>query len=128
MRCQDLIKTKVRRILCPIHVFDVTNQQQYMARNSRRSIALLMGAWPLTTTCSKENISYRTVLPLGSARCDFILVASTWFCFPLIYYIVQCDARYRYPIYWTSLLAAGGAFAQIFRRSPETAGEVSPRK
>ena len=49
------------------------------------------------------------------------MMASTWLCFPLIYYVVQGDPRYRYPIYWTSLLAAGYALAQMIQWSRKTA-------
>jgi hypothetical protein len=32
------------------------------------------------------------------------LIGSIWLSFPNIYYVVQADTRYRYPIYWTFLL------------------------
>lgn len=44
------------------------------------------------------------------------VVACTWILFPLIYYVVQAEPRYGYPIYWTTSLAAGCALAQMFGR------------
>lgn len=41
------------------------------------------------------------------------LIGSTWALFPLIYYVVPSEPRYRYPIYWTLLLAAGCALSQL---------------
>jgi hypothetical protein len=46
------------------------------------------------------------------------LLASTWLCFPLIYYLVQFDPRYRYPIYWTTLLATGCCLAELVVKLP----------
>lgn len=47
-------------------------------------------------------------------------IASTWLFFPLIYYCIPFEPRYRYPVYWTSLLPAGYLLVQIFHggRSP----------
>ena len=39
-------------------------------------------------------------------RTAFWLVGSIWFAYPLIYYIVQLDNPYRYPMYWSLLLMA----------------------
>jgi len=44
------------------------------------------------------------------------LMGSAWLLFPLVYYITQFEPRYRYPIYWTSLLPAGCALLEILRR------------
>lgn len=46
------------------------------------------------------------------------LMAAAWMLFPLIYYLIQFEPRYRYPIYWTSLLPAGYALTEIWRRLP----------
>ncbi len=51
--------------------------------------------------------------PAGAA---LMLVA--WAFHPLIYYVVQADPRYRYPIFWTSLLPAGCALAELALRIP----------
>jgi hypothetical protein len=45
-----------------------------------------------------------------------LLLLCAWILFPLVYYITQFEPRYRYPIYWTSLLPAGYALTEIFRR------------
>ncbi len=43
------------------------------------------------------------------------LLLLTWVLFPAIYYFVPAEARYRYPIYWSSLLAAGLPLAHLAR-------------
>jgi len=54
------------------------------------------------------------------------LMATAWILFPLIYYAIQFEPRYRYPIFWTMLLPAGCALVRIwqmqllFRRSPRS--------
>jgi hypothetical protein len=45
-----------------------------------------------------------------------LLIGTAWLLFPLIYYITQFEPRYRYPIYWTSLLPAGYAVTEMFER------------
>lgn len=35
-----------------------------------------------------------------------IIVGTLWIVYPMIYYLVQADPRYPYPIYWTLLLMA----------------------
>jgi hypothetical protein len=39
-------------------------------------------------------------------RAAFYIVGSIWLAFPAIYYLVQLDNPYRYPIYWSILLFA----------------------
>lgn len=51
------------------------------------------------------------------------LIGTAWLLFPLIYYITQFEPRYRYPIYWTSLLPAGYALTEISKRLLRFAGE-----
>ncbi len=46
------------------------------------------------------------------------VIAVTWLLFPLPYYISAFETRYRFPIYWTSLLPAGYALVEIWRRLP----------
>jgi len=46
------------------------------------------------------------------------LIAAAWLLFPLIYYAIQFEPRYRFPIYWTSLLPAGYALVEIWHRLP----------
>lgn len=41
------------------------------------------------------------------------LFASTLFLYPLIHYLVQFEARYRYPIFWATLLPAAYAILKI---------------
>ena len=46
------------------------------------------------------------------------LILVAWILYPLIHYVVQFDPRYRYPIFWTSLLPAGCALAELALRLP----------
>ena len=46
------------------------------------------------------------------------VIAVTWLLFPLPYYISAFETRYRFPIYWTSLLPAGYALVEIWHRLP----------
>ena len=62
------------------------------------------------------------------------LMTAAWIFFPMIYYVVQSDPRYRYPIYWTSLLPAGYALAEAALRipflqaPPDQPGEQLPQR
>lgn len=45
--------------------------------------------------------------------------------YPLLYYVVVSDVRYRYPILWLSLLPAGYLLSRLIeRRAPPASGEV----
>ena len=44
-----------------------------------------------------------------------LLLASTLFLYPLVHYILQFEARYRYPIFWATFLPAAYAVLEIFR-------------
>ena len=48
--------------------------------------------------------------------CAACVLATAWLLFPLVYYVVPFEPRYRYPIYWTSLLPAGYALTAAFRK------------
>jgi hypothetical protein len=49
-------------------------------------------------------------------RRAFLLFSSTLFLYPLIHYVVQFEARYRYPIFWATFLPAAYAVLEIIRR------------
>lgn len=51
-----------------------------------------------------------------SNRCGACAIAATWLLFPLVYYLVPFEPRYRYPIYWTTLLPAACLLTELFRR------------
>jgi len=55
-------------------------------------------------------------LMAATNRAAAALLLTAWLLFPLVYYITQFEARYRYPIYWTTLLPAGYALAEFLRR------------
>lgn len=44
-----------------------------------------------------------------------LLLGSTFLLYPLVHYVVQFEARYRYPIFWATFLAAGYAVIEIVR-------------
>lgn len=44
-----------------------------------------------------------------------LLLASTLFLYPLVHYILQFEARYRYPIFWATFLPAAYAVLEIIR-------------
>lgn len=46
-------------------------------------------------------------------RCVMCVIGAAWLLFPLVYYVVPFEPRYRYPIFWTSLLPAGYAVVVI---------------
>jgi hypothetical protein len=57
-----------------------------------------------------------------------LLFSSTLFLFPLIHYVVQFEARYRYPIFWATFLPAAYAILQIvewFRGARQKRTDVS---
>ena len=54
----------------------------------------------------------------GKNRYVACVLATAWILFPVIYYVVPFEPRYRYPIYWTSLLPAGYALAAVSQRLP----------
>jgi hypothetical protein len=75
--------------------------------------------------------SYRYALPMGlltilslagliwmfqEDRLAALLFLSTLVIYPLIHYVVQFEARYRYPIFWATLLPAAYALEKLIRR------------
>jgi len=44
-----------------------------------------------------------------------LLFAATLAVYPLIHYVVQFEARYRYPIFWATLIPAAYALNRIFQ-------------
>ena len=49
-----------------------------------------------------------------------VMLASTLFLYPLVHYILQFEARYRYPIFWATFLPAAYAVLEIIRMSRES--------
>lgn len=49
-------------------------------------------------------------------RLAFNLLSSTLFLYPLIHYLIQFEARYRYPIFWATFLPAAYAVLEVVRR------------
>jgi len=78
--------------------------------------------------------SYRYALPMGlltilsivgliwmyrQNRLAALLFTSTLVIYPLIHYLVQFEARYRYPIFWATLLPAAYVTEKFFRPRKE---------
>lgn len=72
-------------------------------------------------------------------RSAFIVLGSIWLAYPLVYYLVQLDNPYRYPIYWSILLLAvygclcsiealRGLQSRSTHESAESAGSVAIAK
>jgi hypothetical protein len=51
------------------------------------------------------------------ARAPALFFAGALAVYPLLYYVVESNVRYRYPILWISLLAAGYLLSALERRS-----------
>ncbi|HWX39063.1 MAG TPA: hypothetical protein VNY09_07460 [Candidatus Sulfotelmatobacter sp.] len=61
-------------------------------------------------------------------RTAALLFASTLLVYPLIHYIVQFEARYRYPIFWATLIPAAYAFAKIIPWPRNEATDKAPAR
>jgi hypothetical protein len=60
-------------------------------------------------------------------RTAALLFAATLAVYPLIHYVVQFEARYRYPIFWATLVPAAYVLTMMFRLSrKKTAHGESP--
>jgi hypothetical protein len=46
------------------------------------------------------------------------MIVAAWVLFPVVYYVVPFEPRYRYPIYWTSLLPAAYALIAVACQLP----------
>jgi hypothetical protein len=77
----------------------------------RSHILLTLAQWGLAALAA-----IGLVLLNRANRSAFLLIAGIWAGYPLLYYIVQTDLRYRYPIEWSIVLAAGVAADEILRR------------
>lgn len=47
----------------------------------------------------------------------FVALGVIWLAYPLVYYIIQNEPRYAYPIFWSKLLAAGSLWPLVRRRN-----------
>ena len=57
-----------------------------------------------------------------------LLPGSTLLLYPLVHYVVQFEARYRYPIFWATFLAAGYAVIEIVRWLGKTPQANAPNR
>jgi len=56
------------------------------------------------------------------------VIGTAWLLFPLVYYVIPFEPRYRYPIYWASLLASGCALAAAWQKlRPARSGNLANR-
>lgn len=54
-------------------------------------------------------------LMFRSQRSAFWMLSSTLLVYPLVHYIVQFEARYRYPIFWVTFVPAAYAILEMIR-------------
>jgi hypothetical protein len=59
-------------------------------------------------------LSLLSILWRGSP--GFSILAAALLCYPAAYYLVQVEQRYRYPVYWMSVLLAGAGIELALRR------------
>lgn len=73
--------------------------------------------WEAVLVWGVTVLSFVGIRLMGKkSRVASALIITAWLVFPLIYYVSTYDPRYRYPIYWTSLLPAGYAAGEVGRR------------
>jgi len=56
----------------------------------------------------------------------FSILAAGLLCYPVAYYLVQLEQRYRYPVYWMSALLAGVGMELALRRRATNKFEPNP--
>lgn len=59
-------------------------------------------------------------------RTAALLFSSTLVVYPLVHYLVQFEARYRYPIFWATLVPAAYAIMKIVQRPRKAALVLEP--
>jgi hypothetical protein len=99
------------------------NRQQFLSLTARRFrqfwLPDLAHVWETIEVWMITLISLVGILVMARKNpVSAWLMFTAWVFFPTIYYVVQSDPRYRYPIYWTSLLPAGCALAEAALRLP----------
>lgn len=99
-------------------------------RNHPRRFASLTGSrisqfwlpktYRLIQTAVLCALTLAAVAGLGLAwkrhRPSFWILGSVWLAYPLVYYLVQLDNPYRYPMYWSVLLLAAYAGVEALQR------------
>ena len=66
--------------------------------------------WALTLLAAAGWFSVK-----GRHRAGFVFIRLAWLVYPAIYYVLQTDSRYRYPLHWTLLVFAAVALDRIRR-------------
>jgi hypothetical protein len=79
------------------------------------TIGLGYQAWAVAAVTVLSLAGLFLLLMQRSAAAWFF--ACVWLIFPLVYYLVVADFRYRLPILWTSLLPAGYFLDQVWSKA-----------
>jgi hypothetical protein len=85
----------------------------------------LDGLWQTALVWTITLLSFAGVWLIIRMNPVGYVIGITWLVFPLIYYLSPFEARYRYPIFWTSLLPAAYALVRIWQALPSL--HPSPR-
>lgn len=99
-----------------------TNPSAFLSLTARRFRLFwfpdLDSLWETAAVWAVTLLSFRGLWLMIRANPAGRVIVATWLLFPLIYYISPFETRYRYPIFWTSLLPAGYALVELWQRLP----------
>jgi hypothetical protein len=80
----------------------------FPARYSINPVYYSYSAW-IITLLSIPGL----IIAVGRRMPAALLVLGVWLVYPTMYYLVVSDMRYRYPIFWLSLLCAGYSLSAL---------------
>lgn len=109
-------RTKLREALDWIS----SNRAAFLALSVRRLRLFwfpdLDNLWETAVVWAVTLLSFRGFWLMIGTNPAGRVIGTTWLLFPLAYYISPFETRYRYPIFWTSLLPAGYALVELWQR------------
>ena len=113
------------------------NPGRFLEMTGERFAAFWFPAWTATAAGSPPAgrssviVSILTLLSLGGAflawqnSCTSVLVLGPWLVvYPLLYYVIQYDERYRHPVLWASFLLGCYLLVEMFSRIREKRGSA----
>jgi hypothetical protein len=107
-----------------------TNRTAFLALTARRFRLFwfpdLDNLWETAAVWAVTLFSFRGLWLMIRTNPACRVIAATWLLFPLVCYVSPFETRYRYPIFWTSLLPAGYALVALWQRFPLV--HPSPRR
>jgi hypothetical protein len=82
-----------------------------------RSTSLAMRPFALGATCLATLLSIPALVVMGIRReSSLLLMLTVFLVYPLMYYVVISDIRFRYPVLWLTFLCAGYVIVYLGRR------------